>query len=114
MPARPCPESGSPCFPVFSQQGRPTGSSFELASVKPSAPDEIRTYGPRSGDRFVAINCTVKAVIAMVYNVREDKISGGPNWIGTDSWTIEAKAEVEPAASCVHLQGRHLCDQQQR
>jgi hypothetical protein len=79
-------------LPILTQQAHVTGRSFEVASVKPSVPGEIRTYGPRSGDRFVAINCTLKTVIALAYNVREDKISGGPDWIGTDRWTIEAKA----------------------
>jgi uncharacterized protein (TIGR03435 family) len=80
-------------LPVFSQQVGGIKRSFEVASVKPSADGEVRTYGPRPGDRFVAIKCTVKTVIALAYNVREDKISGGPNWIGTDTWSIEAKAE---------------------
>ena len=80
-------------LPLFSQQVRGIKRSFEVASVKPSVDSEVPTYGPRPGDRFVAIKCTVKTVIALAFNVREDKISGGPSWIGTDTWTIEAKGE---------------------
>lgn len=66
-------------LPVLSRQVGGIKRSFEVASVKPSADSEVRTYGPRPGDRFVAIKCTVKTVIALAYNVREDKISSGPN-----------------------------------
>jgi uncharacterized protein (TIGR03435 family) len=80
-------------LPLFSQQAGGTKPSFEVATVKPSAAGDIRTYGPGPGGRFIATDVTLKTVMAIAYNVREDKISGGPTWIATERWNIEAKAE---------------------
>jgi uncharacterized protein (TIGR03435 family) len=69
--------------------------AFEIASVKPSAAGDIQRLGPGPlpGGRVVAKNVTLKMLIAGAYNVREENISGGPNWTTTDRWSIEAKAE---------------------
>lgn len=66
--------------------------SFEVTSVKPSAEGDVRTFGPRPGGRFVSVDCTLKTVIARAYGVREDRISGAPEWTGSDGWNIEGKA----------------------
>jgi uncharacterized protein (TIGR03435 family) len=79
-------------LPIFSEQVGGTKPSFEVASVKPSAAGDIRTYGPRPGGRFIATSATLKTVIAVAWDVPEYQISGGPNWIAADRWNIEAKA----------------------
>jgi uncharacterized protein (TIGR03435 family) len=71
--------------------------SFEVASVKPSAPDDERFYGPRPGGRFVAKKATLKTLVALAYNVREDRILGGPDWLDKDMWSIESKADRSAA-----------------
>jgi uncharacterized protein (TIGR03435 family) len=80
-------------LPVFAQQAGPAKPSFEIASVKPSVDSDVRTFGPRPGGRFIAVKCTLKTVIALAYNVREDMVTGGPGWVAADRWNIEAKAE---------------------
>jgi uncharacterized protein (TIGR03435 family) len=71
--------------------GRP---SFEVATVKPSAAGDIRSGpGPLPGGRVRARSVTLKILMAVAYNVREENISGGPNWIATDRWDIEANAD---------------------
>jgi uncharacterized protein (TIGR03435 family) len=68
--------------------------SFEVATVKPSADGSIRAGpGPLPGGRVKATSVTLKMLMAIAYNVREENILGGPNWIATDRWNIEAKAE---------------------
>src|SRR5580693_5254063 len=42
---------------------------------------------------FIGLRAVLKMLMAIAYNVREENISGGPNWIATDRWNIEAKAE---------------------
>jgi uncharacterized protein (TIGR03435 family) len=78
-----------------------TTASFEVTSVKPSADGETRTFGPRPGGRFLAKHVTLRTLIALAYNVREDRISGGPDWINTAPWNVEGKARegsVSPGA----------------
>lgn len=66
--------------------------SFEVATVKPSAADDIRSGpGPLPGGRVTARSVTLKMLMAVAYDVREENISGGPNWIATDRWNIEAR-----------------------
>jgi uncharacterized protein (TIGR03435 family) len=68
--------------------------SFEVATVKPTASGDIRSGpGPMPGGRVRARSVTLKVLMAVAYNVREENISGGPNWIETDRWDIEARAE---------------------
>jgi len=45
------------------------------------------------GGRFTVTNATLKMVVGVAYRVRDFQIFGGPNWVSTDRWNIEAKAE---------------------
>lgn len=68
--------------------------SFEVASVKPnrSAGSNVSiTLQP--GGRFNAQNLTLKFLIEFAYNIKTPQISGGPNWINSDHFDVEAKAE---------------------
>src|SRR4029077_18406532 len=47
----------------------------------------------RPGGRFSAVGATVKMLVGAAYRVREFQVIGGPNWINTDRFDIEAKAE---------------------
>jgi uncharacterized protein (TIGR03435 family) len=66
--------------------------SFEVASVKPSTDADVRTFGPRPGGRFIAKHLTLRTLISRAYGVHEDRISGAPDWTGSEPWSIEAKA----------------------
>jgi uncharacterized protein (TIGR03435 family) len=81
-------------FEMLSLGAAQTKPSFEVATVKPSASggDRVAIMG-QPGGRIVVTNATFKMVMAMAYRVRDFQISGGPNWIATDRWNIEAKAE---------------------
>ena len=59
-------------------QDRPM--QFEVASIKPVAvqpgPGSVR---PTPGnERYVAVNCPLKLLIATAYQVKNDYVSGGP------------------------------------
>jgi uncharacterized protein (TIGR03435 family) len=41
----------------------------------------------------------VRLVLMLAYNVQESQIAGGPSWIGTDRWSIDAKSEAGAAHS---------------
>src|SRR6267143_175419 len=81
-------------FGMLSQGAAQTKPSFEVATVKPSASvdNRIAIMG-QPGGRFVATNATLKMLMGVAYRVRDFQISGGPNWVGTDRWNIEARAE---------------------
>ncbi len=66
---------------------------FEVASIKPSAPAMDGMYlRPQPGGLRVE-GATVRNLIALAYDVREFTISGGPGWIGSDRFDIDARVE---------------------
>jgi uncharacterized protein (TIGR03435 family) len=78
----------SPRWIAFAQASRP---SFEVASVKPSGPDDQLMYRLQPGGRYVATGVSLKMLIANAYMIQDHNISGGPGWRDTDKYNIEAK-----------------------
>ena len=67
--------------------------AFEVATVKLNTTGEMNAALLRQpGGRFVATNIPLKGLIGYAYRVRPDQISGGPSWINSDRWNVEAKA----------------------
>lgn len=66
--------------------------SFEVATVKPSASDtKGRWIRMQSLNQFEARNHTLKTLIAAAYNVSPKAISGGPAWIDSAPYDIQAR-----------------------
>src|SRR5207245_1869989 len=63
---------------------------FEVASVKPTN----RRGGmiPQPGGRFIAVGQSLRILIAYAYRFGDFQIIGGPAWMDTDMWEIQAKA----------------------
>jgi hypothetical protein len=79
-----------------SQAQTTTPLRFEVASIKPSeANDQNFSISSQPGGRFTA-NAPLKSLIGTAYGVRNHQISGGPSWIDSDKFTIEAKASRDP------------------
>ena len=71
--------------------------TFDVASVKPNKSGGMGVrimFQP--GGRFTAENISLKFLIRMAYNIQDFQISGGPPWINSDRYDIEAKAEGGP------------------
>ena len=73
----------------------PSDLRFEVASLKPSAgPGQDSVVRPApGGQRFVASNGSIKLMIAVAYRINAELISGGPKWLETDGFDLEARAE---------------------
>jgi len=73
---------------AFSQ----TRLQFEVASIKPSDPDNSRTSfdpGAKVG-RFVVTGASLKLLIGYAWDKQLTQISGGPKWLDSDRFDIEA------------------------
>ena len=69
---------------------------FEVASVKPyKGPLTMISSNTEPGGRFVAQQQSLRDLIGMAYKVRESQIIGGPSWIGSDRFDVNAKAARE-------------------
>jgi uncharacterized protein (TIGR03435 family) len=82
---------------AFVSSGQPQSPAvrpeFEVASVKPNASgsNDLLMRPPVDG-RFTATNVTLKMLIALAYKVRQLEISGGPAWIASERYDINARA----------------------
>ncbi|MBL8215341.1 MAG: TIGR03435 family protein [Bryobacterales bacterium] len=67
---------------------------FEVATIKPNANNDHRVMMRMApGGRVNMTGVTVRQLISQAFNVRDFQISGGPSWMGSDAWDIQAKAE---------------------
>jgi len=97
MSRRPAPWTVAASFlgcALFAQST--TTLRFETASVKPNLePIPAGTTGsvvPFPG-RLVARAALLRVVIQQAYEVRPDQVLGGPDWMNTTRYDIEAKAD---------------------
>ena len=68
---------------------------FEVATIKPSRP-EAQGKGIRvNGIHFSTINISVNDLIGFAYGVHPRQISGGPAWLASDRFDIDAKPDGE-------------------
>jgi uncharacterized protein (TIGR03435 family) len=80
--------------------------SFEVATVKPNKPDasgQLRVGIGFEPGRFVAMAVTLKQLIALAYNVRDMQVSGGPSWVDSERFDVNAKEEDADAAALEKL-----------
>jgi len=68
--------------------------SFEVASIRPSKADAgDRELSNEPGRRLSATNATLKMLIMLAYQVTANELTGGPDWMASDGFDIEAKPE---------------------
>ena len=98
-------------FPAVWAQTAPTPSSFEVASVKPSAADfhGVAFQIQPGGLRISGAN--LKMLVVFAYNVRDFQVSGGPGWINSDRYDVVAKSSRADSAAAP-ADPRKLSDEQ--
>lgn len=81
-------------IPLLSQAPAETKPSFEVATVKTSDPGQRgSSIMNQPGGRLVIRGMPLRAMVTFAYRVRDFQISGGPGWLVSDRWDIEARAE---------------------
>jgi uncharacterized protein (TIGR03435 family) len=82
----------APKIPPMDANANP---SFEVATIKPSAPNTPgKGFGFR-GDHFVTRNTNLNDLIAFAYGLHAKQIVDAPAWFGADLYDIEAKPDAE-------------------
>jgi len=67
--------------------------TFEVASIKPTKlPEGSATWDSSPAGSLRMENQTLKACIRIAFGVKDDQISGGPIWLESDRYNIDAKA----------------------
>lgn len=72
-----------------------TAIKFEVASIHPNVGGSEGSVLnlPESG-RLSVVNATLKTLIQFAYGVQNDQVIGGPKWLDTDRYDIEAKTSA--------------------
>jgi uncharacterized protein (TIGR03435 family) len=84
-------------FSAWGQQPQAPAPQFEVASVRPSAPDARGTViRPGPGGGVSITNMTLKELMVIAYRIQPFQISGGPAWLNTAHYDIVAKPEAKP------------------
>jgi uncharacterized protein (TIGR03435 family) len=83
----------------------PPDLQFEVASLKPSTAE--LTGGcirPAPGSqKYEAVNCPIKTMIMVAHRVKADRIVGGPEWLESARYDMQAKAEKPSSADELHV-----------
>ncbi|HXE62213.1 MAG TPA: TIGR03435 family protein [Bryobacteraceae bacterium] len=67
-------------------------ASFDVASVKPANPNAVGSNTDSDPGRITMQNVTLKRCIMRAYEVPDIQITGGPKWLDTSRYDIEARA----------------------
>ncbi len=72
---------------------RPAFDAFEVATINPISPDEEkgRYIIMRGADTLVVKDYNLKLLIAAAYNLNPREISGGPAWVESGRYDIQAR-----------------------
>lgn len=89
---------------------------FEVAAIKPDAPGGVSTgnFQILQGGRLFAQKVLLRFFIQNAYGVRPFQISGGPDWINSEGYDIEAKAEGDPSPEEMHRMMQTLLEERFR
>lgn len=76
---------------------------FEVATIKPSKPDQQgKGFGVR-GDRIMTLNTTLSDLISFAYNVHAKQIAGGPDWMNSQKFDINGQPDTPGAPNSDQL-----------
>ena len=84
--------------------------AFEVVSVKPSAPGANLTSPGEflPGGRWLAQGAPLGLIVRVAYELRADQLIGGPSWINTERFDIDARAAGDRSHEQILLMVRSL------
>ena len=101
-------------FVIGSTFAQPAASplTFEVASIRPSPADArgFINFLPGGGLRVLGI--PLKTLITLAYNVQDFQVSGGPGWINSDRFDINARGEASETTESAPADLTKMTDEQ--
>ena len=92
-------------------QQPPPSLIFEVASIRLTAPDH-RVNGQikalPAGHGYMATNIPVRLMISLMYKLPMRQIQGGPDWLSTDGYDVEARADNSYSLDDLHTMYQNL------
>jgi hypothetical protein len=81
---------------AFELAGQPQRLTFEVISIKPSNPAATEGGGVGTlpgGQEYRAAGAPLDTMARVIYRLLIPQIRGGPEWIKSDRWDVDAKAD---------------------
>jgi uncharacterized protein (TIGR03435 family) len=66
--------------------------TYEVTSIKPSDSGRLGASTNTFAGLFKATNATLRYLIQYAYSLKDFQVAGGPGWIGSEKYDIEAKS----------------------
>jgi uncharacterized protein (TIGR03435 family) len=82
--------------------------AFDVASVKMSPPNQGRDKGDMDNGRISLRNYPMVGILAYAYNLNFDRIAGGPEWLNSQNYDIDATFPPETNGDTVRLMMQNL------
>jgi uncharacterized protein (TIGR03435 family) len=69
--------------------------TFDVASIKPTPPGTQGgvVHQLPGNQTYEIVNAPLRLIMTVAYSVTDRQISGGPEWMNSDRWNIQAKAD---------------------
>jgi uncharacterized protein (TIGR03435 family) len=95
---------------IRAQSTNPSSLKFEVATIKLAKPDEqgggIKPSA--GGQTYEAKKVPLKLIIGLMYKIPLHQISGGPGWVDSDLYDIQAKADHSYSIDDLHIMFQNL------
>jgi uncharacterized protein (TIGR03435 family) len=84
---------------------QPPVATFEIASVRMTPPggNGLTSISPPGSATFSAMHVSLPILISIAYGVDSDRVTGGPSWVGSQQYDVNAKAEGDRRLSYEEL-----------
>ncbi len=83
--------------------------TFEVAAIRPAKPVDHGGIKPMpGGDGYLVQNMPVKLMMSLMYKVPARQIKGAPDWLDSDRYDIEAKADHAYSIDDLHIMFQNL------
>jgi uncharacterized protein (TIGR03435 family) len=88
------------CAFRYEGQGQSSPDAFEVVAIKLHAGNSMENWTrPFPGGRLRVENQTLRSLIKTAFRVQDFQMSGGPSWINSERYDIEAKSKGNPPLS---------------
>jgi uncharacterized protein (TIGR03435 family) len=94
-----------PPMPKLPPMDANASPGIEVATIKPTKPDEQGFMLMFRGGRFQTKNISLSKLLAFSYGVQEKQLVGLPPWAETDKYDIDAKPDTEGQPTKKQMQG---------
>jgi uncharacterized protein (TIGR03435 family) len=96
--------------PAAHGQDKPARLTFDVASIRLTKPDTANggIKALPGGHGYTAQNVPVKLMMALMYRVPIRQISGGPSWLESDRYDVEARVDGSYSLDDLHTMFQNL------